>query len=492
MEREDKAHPRHHEAADARRHPGKRGKREGQKRDSDHDDPRQEERHIVLGRDQARRDRKQRGPKEDEQDRGELQRAVLHQAGSERAGQQQRHGGEFGQKVVRLLARDEREEDKPRQRPDQAEPRGIAAAHRRRQGRPDAEGPYPRKEQDRQQRHQEPDRAVMRQPARHPRGGLRPEQFLAVGRGAADDGGDEPERDHGERDQEGKPAAPRDMPDRRRIRRPEPQGEKRHGQMDKDHRPLGVGAKREAKAEERPGPGAGIAKADAPERPDARDDGHRQHAVEHRRAAIDREDGKAEHDEGGASGDTAIHRPEAAREARRHGDRAKSEGRSDEAGGELAHPGDQPDEVDEPEKERRLVGVEVEVPRQVRDVAGQAHFPCDVEIAGLVDRQERPGQHLKDHQQREERERQRQCIANRTILPNAPVLRPVLSQAPACVHRRPCRTGRSARFRRPRIAALDRQNATPFVAFHCPTGLSLCKHRRETSAAAAHRTGRAP
>ena len=306
-----------------------------------------------------------------------------------------------------LFAGDQGKQHQPRSRPDGGHAARAILHDIARDRGPEPPGPAPGKQQHRQEHCQKPHRPVMGQPAGHPRRRLGPEQFLPVGGGAADQCRYQPQPHHGQphRNRQRHPAQRLGPP--WRIGGPEPHAQQQRHQMHEDHRALGIDTEPQHQAE--PGPDARAARplADAPQDPRAENGRQTEHRVEHRGTAIKRKNTEPRQDQRGAGADPGIVGPKTPRQPRRRIDRGHGKSGRDQARGEFMDARHLPDQVDQPEKQRRFMGVKVEVPRQVKQIPGQPELPCDIEIPGLVNRQKRAHRHHR-HQRGREPGRDRQ------------------------------------------------------------------------------------
>ena len=228
----------------------------------------------------------------------------------------------------------------------------------------------------------------MRERRRDPPGGLFPEQHLRIVVPAQIGGAEGPGEPHGGGEGEGRadthrPSAPLC------VINPQRTEQRRRQREEKDDRPFREQAQAGANpvADERP-PSA--MPAGLPEGQLRADHRCGEQHVEHDREAEDDEHRQpGEHERACGRARRGIRRKPAVEQMGQQQGRAHG-GRADEARGPNRKAEQRPACVDEPEQQRRLVRVGLEVERWQGPAAGGAHFPGDRQVARLVDRQRGP------------------------------------------------------------------------------------------------------
>ena len=221
---------------------------------------------------------------------------------------------------------------------------------------------------------------------------LGPEDLFAVGGIPGHEGGHKPERDKKDRHPEGGQNA---LHAEAARSRPPAHGQQQRHDMHEDDGSLGIDAEPERRSKGQPVRQAGRGhRADPPEGGGAGHHGQHQDAVEIGLAAEE-----IERDHGAQNDDRRI----AELAARTHPvgqpsgqpKRQHAQGRGHQSRGIFADTG-QPDQIDQPEQQRRFVTVGHTVLEGHQPVIAGQHFPGDPKIARLVRGHHRPHHHVED------------------------------------------------------------------------------------------------
>ena len=354
----------------------------------------------------------ERQPREYPADASEHQReqATAHApaAAIEQHRSDQRERRDRRQQVVRLLAADHREHQQHRDQPREAE------AHRRLceqcAQRSELATQHERPRQYHQREHDAvpPPGATMRARALDAVDAvdrLAQEDRMRVVRPAVQGRGNRPcERDRGA-GQQGQRECAEVAPQARaqRLARPPWRGQRDHADVEQHHRALDEDAEADRAAgqcDAAPEPRAG----EVDDAVHAQQHAGRQQHVEHDRVRERAEVDRAEQDpDRMPRGLVGVREPQ--REAMHQREARSRTHQGHHARGPRVHAGEQPAEVDQPEQHRRLVRIGRAVEMRHEELATVAHFPCDREIARLVDRNRRQQEHQRHQQQQREQQR---------------------------------------------------------------------------------------
>ena len=143
--------------------------------------------------------------------------------------------------------------------------------------------------------------------------------------------------------------------------------------MHQDHRPFGKHPKAQRQSERHPCPHSRIALPDPPQRRHPRQHADPQQRIKHRGRPIDQKHRKPgqyqrrAHPDAGGRPQPPCQNPGAC-------DHHHCTGGAHQSAREFRHAGDQPDQIDQPEQQRRFVGIKLAIFGQVQHIARLPHL----------------------------------------------------------------------------------------------------------------------
>ena len=307
---------------------------------------------------------------------------------------------------MRLLAADQGKRQQRANEPDRQESTRRASGQRRWTQRPQsrqrpAEGP----QEQGQHGQEEPERPLVRKGRHHPPRALPPQDLGSVFLAAQDQRRHQPQRHKRKRRQDRQPDTAIPAPGRQFPPGPERRGQRDRQDMDQDHRSLGIDPKRNGRAE-REERGPAVRPSPCPKhrqhRPQRR---HRQNRIEHRGRAEQQKHRRDRQDQRRPGRPRRISGPQAPCQQPGQRHRRHREGRRDQPRAQRRDTAHQPDQIDQPEQQRRLLRIERPVQMRHQRRSALIHLPGGGDVARLVDRRQRAQQDQRQHRQREQQRR---------------------------------------------------------------------------------------
>ena len=318
--------------------------------------------------------------------------ATLAQHG-DRTGHQQGHTGQLRQRVIQLLAADQREHHEAGQQPAQRE--AQARFQRAAQARHGDPHPWPateREQQHRQPQQVEPERLgvvlqvlAFGQLVDHAPGGLGEEQPFAIGVAADQAGRQGPRQQHRAAEQQRQHAgAVPARAVRARPLAPQRPEQPREGNVQQHHRALGQQAQSHAGAEQQPARfAAPRLRCQAQQRRQHPD--RQQHVVHDLQGEQERVAERQQHPRRGPGHPRAL-RKEPPRQQRNQHQLGAAEQHLQHAWPHVADAEHEPAALDQPEQQRRLFAVRLAVDVRHQPVAMAEHVPRHRQCAGGIQR----------------------------------------------------------------------------------------------------------